>query len=134
MIIDIVKIIIMVTIAAIGWIVAHYFTSRRDIRSKRRDLSTEYLIQAYRTLTNDVSHRESTNENRVALEETLSDIQLFGSEEQISMAHKLADDVANGGSFELDPLINSLRMDLRKQLALPPVKGNVKWLRFSGHP
>ena len=49
---------------------------------------------------------------------------------KLELAKKLADDVAAGGEFQVDDLTNSLRDDLRRQIGLKPVKGNVKWLRF----
>ena len=128
--IDYLKIFVTVLLAVIGWVIAHFFTARRDLASKRRELSTQHLINEYRVLTNDVSHREPNPERREKLENILSDIQLFGSDEQVKMARKLAGDVAAGEVFALDPLINSLRDDLRKQLDLSRVAGNVKWLRF----
>ena len=127
---EFIKIVATIFLAVIGWIVAHFFTSKRDISNKRREISIEHLVNAYRVLTNDVSHRKLNDDRKVALENLLSDIQLFGSVEQVAMAKSLADMVAAGGSFELDPLINSLRNDLRAQLKLEKVQGNVRWLRF----
>lgn len=125
-----IKIVATILLAVVGWVVAHYFTSKRDIINKRREISIEHLVNAYRVLTNDVSHRKLNEERKIALENLLSDIQLFGSVEQVMMAKTLADEVASGGAFELDPLINSLRNDLRVQLKLEQVQGNVRWLRF----
>jgi len=124
------KIIATITLAVIGWVVAHFFTAKRDLENKRREISIEHLVNAYRVLANEVSHREQNEERREKLENLLSDIQLFGSTEQVRLARDLADEVAAGKSFELDPLINSLRNDLREQLNLAPVEGNVRWLRF----
>lgn len=129
--IDYIKILATISLAVIGWIVGYYFTTRKDINQKRRDISIEHLINAYRVLTNDISHRNQSRENNTKLENILSDIQLFGTEEQIEMAKKLADTVAKGGEFQLDPLINSLRNNLRKMIGLKKVTGNVRWLRFS---
>ena len=42
----------------------------------------------------------------------------------------LADEVASGREYELEPLIHSLRTELRIQLELEPIDGNVRWLRF----
>ncbi len=131
MTLDYLKIAVTVTLAVIGWIVAHFFTVRRDLASKRRELSTAHLIDAYRILTNEVSHRDLNHDRNMKLENILSDIQLFGSVEQVQLARQLAEDVAAGHVFELDPLINSLRDDLRSQLGLTRVKGNIKWLRFT---
>ncbi len=128
--IDYFKIIATVSIAVVGWVVGHYFTTKRDKNHKRREISIEHLINAYRILTNEISHRQQSNERSTKLENILSDIQLFGSTEQVELAKQLAVEVATGGEFQLDPLINSLRNDLRKQLGLCSINGNVKWLRF----
>lgn len=129
---DYIKISITIALAVVGWLIGHYFTARRDVENKRRELVIGHLIDAYRVLTNEVSHRSESQERNVKLENILSDIQLFSSGEQIALAKQLADEVAAGGIFELDPLILSLRNDLRNQLNLSVVKGNVKWLRFEG--
>ncbi len=131
MLFDYLKIIVTISLAVVGWTIGHYYTNKRIRDQKRRDLSVEHLINAYRILVNDISHRAETPERDRKLEDILSDIQLFGSEYQVKIAKKLAEDVANGGEFLLDPLINSLRDDLRKELHLSKIDGNVKWLRFS---
>jgi hypothetical protein len=125
------KIIITICLAVIGWLIAHSFTAKRDLKNKQREILITHLINAYRILTNDVSHRELTDERNEKLENILADIQFFGSKEQVKLAKNLAVTVAEGGQFELDPLINSLRNDLRKELNLPKVEGNIKWLRFT---
>jgi len=129
---DYFKILVTITLAVIGWISGHYFTNRRAIHSKRRELVTEHLVNAYRVLAHDVSHREITKERREKLENILSDVQLFGSNGQVDLARSLADDAAQNSVFELDPLINSLRNDLRSELGLETIKGNVRWLRYTG--
>ncbi len=128
--IDYLKIFTTIALAAVGWVIAHYFTSQRSVDNKRRDISIEHLINAYRILANEVSHRDLNDERHLALENLLTDIQLFGSIEQVDLAKSLADEVASNGTFELDPLINSLRSDLRNQLKLKAVSGNIKWLRL----
>ena len=125
------QVIVTVFIAVFGWVIGHWFNSRRDQVAKKRDVSTEHLITAYRILTNEVSHRELNPERQQKLENILSDIQLFGSLYQVNSARSLAEEVARGGEFQLDPLINSLRDDLRVQLGLTKVTGNIKWLRMN---
>ena len=128
---DYIKIIVTVILAVLGWMVGHYFNSKRIRDQKRRDISTEHLINAYRILTNEIAHRNKTKERLEKLENILSDIQLFGSNYQVELAKKLADEVASGGKYKLDPLINSLRDDLRSELHLSKIEGNVTWLRFN---
>lgn len=127
---DYVKIIITITLAVLGWLIAHYFTAKRDSANKRREIRLQYLINAYQIITNEISHRERSPERNEKLENLLSDIQLFGSDHQVELAKQLATDVAAGIGFELDPLIVSLRNDLREELNLSEINGNVKWLRF----
>jgi hypothetical protein len=124
-----IKIIVTVVVAVFGWLVANYFTSKRDVANKRRELRLQYLIDAYQILTNEISHRPPSVERKKALENLLSNIQLYGSIKQIELAKKLADD-ASEGDFELDSLINCLRDDLRSELNLCKISGNVKWLRL----
>jgi len=127
---EIIKLIIAVTIAVIGWIIAHYFTTKRDKQNKRREISLQHLISAYRILTNDISHRDQTKERQEKLEQVITDIQLFGNLKQITLTKQLIEGVVADKEFELDSLINSLRSDLREQLDLEYIEGNVKWLRF----
>lgn len=126
---DIIKFFIGTIVVVLGWIVAHYFTNERNRIAKRREISLEHLIKAYRILADEIAHREQIDERK--LEAVITDIQLYGSKEQINLAKQLADEVAKQTHFELDPLINCLRDDLRKELQLPKIEGNVKWLRFS---
>jgi len=128
---ELIKLLATVILAALGWIIAHYFTARRDKKNKKRELSLQHLISAYQILTNDISHRYLTDERNERLEKVVTDIQLFGTPKQIEFAKKLSYDLADKRGFELDPLINDLRNDLRKQLGLDNVIGNVTWLRFN---
>jgi hypothetical protein len=122
---------ITVIVAVLGWLVGHYFTNKRDRASKRRDVSLQHLINAYRVLTDDISHRPETIERTNKLESIITDIQLFGSKKQIELVKQLVVEVAAGGEFQLDPLINDLRNDLRKEIGLQEIEGNVKWLRIT---
>jgi hypothetical protein len=72
---EIYKILITVIIAALGWIAAHYFNSKRDRALKRRELITTHLINAYRILANDVSHREASFDGDLKLETVLVELQ-----------------------------------------------------------
>ena len=128
--IDYLKIVVTIILAVIGWIIGHHFTRKRDVMSKKREITLDHLINAYRILTHDITRRPETKERNEKLEAIISDIQLFGSEEQIELVKELVDTVVAGGEFRLDLLTNNLRNDLRKQIGLKPAKGNVKWLRF----
>ncbi|MDN5112125.1 hypothetical protein ACOL3B_01435 [Aliarcobacter butzleri] len=43
----------------------------------------------------------------------------------------MADSIGKGEIIEYDTLINSLRDDLRKELELEKIEGNVHWARFN---
>ena len=61
-------------ILIVGWFVVNYFSTKRAEVNKRRDLSTKFLIEAYRTLTIKVSHRKG-EERFSELEKLIADIQ-----------------------------------------------------------
>ncbi|MCD8553232.1 hypothetical protein [Seleniivibrio sp.] len=124
------EIIISAGVVVLGWFVTHLLISFKSVRDDKRRIITNHLINAYTILTNDIAHRLQTDERSNKLEKLISQIQLFGDKKQVELVKKLADDVANGSSFELDPLINSLRESLRKSLGLKSITDNVVWLRF----
>ena len=43
----IIKILSTAVIAVFSWIMAHYFTSEREVKNKQREIKVEYLIEAY---------------------------------------------------------------------------------------
>ena len=124
------KIIVTIAVAAVGWIVANYFNSRRDRATKRRELITNHLITTYKILTIDITQRDPSPERDYKLESAIAELQLFGSKEQIELTKKLTDDINHKQEFLMDELINNLRNTLRKELGLSLVQGNVRWLRF----
>ncbi|MGL5302984.1 MAG: hypothetical protein ACRC9M_05200, partial [Aeromonas sp.] len=48
-----------VLVIVIGWFVVHNLSVKRDRQNKKDDIRTEYLISAYRQLS-DASNRESS--------------------------------------------------------------------------
>lgn len=122
--------IITVTIAVLGWIVAHYFNSKRDRSLKRRELITSHLINSYKILTIDITQRKPSLEAALKLESVVAELQLFGSDKQIELAKKLTDDIMSNDEFYMDDLINDLRNELRKELGLSLINDNVRWLRL----
>lgn len=125
------KIVITVLTAAFGWFSVHYFNSRRDRSIKRKEIVTAHLINAYRVLTHEITRRNLNKEKGEKLESVISDIQLFGSPDQVELAKKLAEDIISNDEFLMDELINNLKHDLRSQLGLEHIEGNVKWLRLN---
>mgnify|MGYP005989420047 CR=1 FL=1 len=128
--IDYLKIFIAILLAVLGWLVAHYFTSQRDKKNKSREISVQHLINAYLILTNEIAHRPDSDLKNDKIEIIVTEIQLFGSKHQIKIVKKLAHSIGQRKTVDLDPLINSLRDDLRKQINLESIEDNVTWLRF----
>lgn len=114
-------------IAALGWCVAHYFTTRRDLANERRKLRIAYLLEAYRKLEN-ASNREPIN--WPLFESAIADIQLLGSTHQVSLARQFAIAMGKNGTASLDELIFDLRQSLRSELELEPVSEKVVYMRF----
>ena len=129
---DYLKIIVTIALAVCGWVIAHWFTTKRDQLAKKREITVKYLIDAYRFLAAEASQRRLTKEQERRLEEIVADIQLFGSPEQIALVKSLTDNMVRKGTWEYDDLINNLRNDLRKQLGLAHIQGNIMWLRCEG--
>ena len=127
--INYVKIVVTVILAVVGWIIGHYFTERRNRINKRREISLDHLISAYRILTQDITHREWNADSRLKFEKVISEIQLFGTKEQVQISINIIKEFAKKRTVDLDILINSLRNDLRNQLDLDKIDGNVFHLR-----
>ena len=120
------KIVLSVIIAVIGWIIAHYFTSKRDVSNKKREIRLNYLIEVYLILTNDLTERGNIDSKKAEIiEKIISQVQLLGSKKQVELVKTLADSIGKGEIIEYDTLINSLRDDLRKELELEKIEGNV---------
>jgi hypothetical protein len=103
---------------------------RRDRLSKRRDLRTQYLLDAYRRLEGASNRQDLSNDDKKALESASADIQLLGSPEQVRLARLFAQEFAGSRIASLDPLLEALRHELRKELALVPLHERLIFLRI----
>ncbi|MGY0215852.1 hypothetical protein ACWJJH_00535 [Endozoicomonadaceae bacterium StTr2] len=124
----IIKVVVTVLVAVIGWIVAHYFTSRRDLSNKRREIKTTYLIDAYRKIDQTIEPEKFDREWCESLQSAFSDIQLFGSKQQIQMAHEFAKLLLNESKINqnvLKTLLYNLRENLRSELGLVSTDSNI---------
>ena|SRR5712692_852308 len=122
--------VVSAVVVIVGWYVVHYLSGRRDQANKRRDLRVQYLIEAYRRLEF-AGNRPLTKEVAPEFEKAIADIQLFGTPKQVELAQAFALGFAESGIHSLDPLLNELRQELRKELNLEPVEPNIKYLRIS---
>jgi type II secretory pathway pseudopilin PulG len=126
-------------VAAIGAFVAaifaHRYTSQRDQANRRNDLRVEYLLTAYRSISDAISrtHYPDSPDAR-ALEKGLSDIQLLGSGRQVGMVLEVIQEITSNGEVEPDGLLRSLRDELRDELGLEPVSNKPIQLRVVAKP
>jgi hypothetical protein len=53
-------------VAILGWLIAHYFATGRDVVNKCREMRTAFLLDAYRRLES-AARRDPTDETRAAI-------------------------------------------------------------------
>jgi hypothetical protein len=123
-----IQIIVTIGIAALGWIIVHYFTSRRDRKNKIREIRIQYLIEAFRKIGL-AAQREKADTFFSELESAFHDVQLFGSEKQINILMEFMDEYKEKKTANIDLLLNELRNALRKELSLSPIKKGIKYFR-----
>ena len=111
-----------------GWFIAHRFASRRDHENKKRELRLEYLINAYRSLGM-AAARSPNSEYFKSLESGFHDVQLFGNQEQLRFLEEIFESHAKSGGADLEPLLNSLRKELRELLGLSEAEMSLRFFR-----
>lgn len=128
-------IVISAALVIFGWFVVNSLNVDRDRENKLRDIRTQYLIDAYRNLS-DASQRKPEPQSKYfrQMESAVADIQLFGTQNQIEKVHAMLDAYSKTSLAPLDPILNDLRNELRTELNLPPINQNVRWLRMEGAP
>lgn len=118
----------VVLAAVLSFTTALYVSRRATVRDQR----IGFLLTAYRTLS-DASNRPFKEHSR-AFEQAISDIGLLGEPEQVRLAASVAIDIATNSEANLDALLDSLGLALRKELALPADVPRVPFLRITPEP
>lgn len=108
-------------VVVIGWYVVHRSNMARDRANKRHDMIVEYLLEAYRRLEKAANREDKTEEQAVAFESAVADIQLLGSPDQITKTVEYLEAHASVGGGTIDNVLSLLRDDLRKELGLSRV-------------
>lgn len=126
-----IKLLATTLLAAIGWVVVHYLTSRRDVKNKKREVRTHYLIEAFRKLESSANRPQSEAKHYWESTETaLADIHLFGNKKQVELAKIFAQEINDHGHAGLDALLQELRKDLRHELGLHETNERLNYLRY----
>lgn len=121
--------IIQCIITVIGWIVVYIFAIRQNTQIKKKEVTIEYLIQAWGKL--EKASNRNDNRYNTEIETAIADIQLFGTKRQIELAQQFAEEIARNKESSTLELLVLLREDLRKELKLERVPRKFKFLRFS---
>lgn len=119
-------------IGAVGLAVTGYvLTNRLAQRDKRREVRVEYLLSAFRRLDACGNRLIDLNADYARqLETALADIALLGSPKQIALAHQVMRGMGQDQNADLTPLLEDLRLLLRKELALEPDNTKYQFLRI----
>lgn len=123
----IINIIIQTGITIIGWIVLYYLAIKKNKRIKKKEITTEYLIEALRRF--EKASNRTDNKYLNEIETAIADIQFFGTKQQIILAQEFVEEFSKtkkGNSLEL---IIELRESLRKELGLERVPNKFRFLR-----
>lgn len=124
-----VPLLITAMVTIVGWHISHRFAVRRDLVNKRRELRTRYLIDAYRRLMKSSNHPR-LYEVGDEVSGAIADIQMFGNNEQATLAKKFVFEMAEKRTASLDELLISLRDEFRREFLLPELQGRLCWLRI----
>ena len=93
-------------------------------------MQTDFLVKAFQGLANAANRPPTPGAQHFRdMESAIADIQLFGSQSQIELVEKFTKDYEEIKQASLDPLLNSLRKDLRKELGNQQIDSNVRWFR-----
>lgn len=121
-------VVVTSAIVILGWFFVHYLTARRDHKNKKRELRLEYLIRAYRELGM-AAARPANSEYLKNLESGFHDVQLFGNSEQLKLLEEIFLSHEKFGGANLEPLLNSLRTELRELLGQSTANTELKFYR-----
>lgn len=117
------SLVLAVILLAIRIFVMQRVQQKRQRENRQETERLKSLVAAYRSLAGSFS--PASLEHSPQIEETLADLVLFGSLEQVELAARCATNLRNGESVNYQPLIETLRFDLRMQLGLEPIPANV---------
>lgn len=114
-------------ITVLGWYFANNLEAQRDRENKLRDIKVQFDIQSYFLINSAGLKSKSKNLNvylsgMKELDSVFTTIQLVGSEDQINLVKSTMEKLRRiGAGVDTDPIVNSLRDDLRKELNLDPI-------------
>jgi hypothetical protein len=110
-----------------GWFIVNWLTAKRELRNKKREVRIQYLIEAYRSIASAANRGNATsNDQKLSIEAAIEDIQLLGNSDQIAALNKMIE----SSNSNFTEILESLRKELRKELALEQVEESLKFYRM----
>ncbi len=117
------SLIIAVILLAIRVFVMQRVQQKRQRENRQETERLKSLVAAYRSLAG--SFTPARQDHTPQLEETLADLVLFGSLTQVELAIACANGLKKDEYVDFQPLIKSLRADLRTQLGLEQIPASI---------
>lgn len=118
------SLVVAVVLLAIRVFVMGRVQTKRQRENRQESERLKSLVAAYRSLAGSFS--PAGDEHTPIIEESLSDIVLFGSLAQVELAVACVNGMKRGDVVDFQPLVEELRADLRRQLGLDPIAGHVE--------
>lgn len=135
---------IAAAVAVAGWHWSNSLTADREFKNRRRELTTQYLIDAYQKLAlasnrvppgGTLDDAMPTGQYADWFEESITKIQLLGSPAEIGALHQAIDHLdamraGKAGNAPSDDLLQTLRRTLRTELQLEPIESKIRQVRI----
>lgn len=127
-----VGLLLSAVVVVFGWPIVHWFNARRDRQNRAREKINDFLIEAYRSLEQGCARDGSINGTKFEepFEKALADVQLFGSTKQVALARTIVSEIERGSHSDPRPLLEDLRVQLRRDLGLAPLRSEIIHFRF----
>jgi hypothetical protein len=138
---ELIKLLILVISGAIGWVVAHHFTAKRDIKNSQRSIRIEALTEAYKILVR--SGIESSivkwdqhgkvNDLPTKIEDAIALIHLYGTSLQSKLADEYTIQMSTKNHADSTKLVNEIRRDIREGLGGNDLETTPHYLKITVH-
>ena len=130
---DFLKIFIPSVIAIVVAFYSHTSAVTRQINEHKLKQRIEHLSNSFRSLLM-FSGNPNQEEGSKHLRDALISIQFLGTKWQVDQMQQLIDTLGTEGAvFSFDPLLASLRDELRENLDLEKIEGKVYWSHPTFH-
>ena len=117
-------------VVVVGWNVS----SRQSVDEARRQFETRYLVDSFRVVYSVSNVRCMHPSESEALTQAVGDLNIFGTPAQVDLARRFATAMATGGTALADDLLQDLRDELRRELAMDSLEGDDLLLVRFGAP